>query len=294
MALTDEVKTLYNKFKANQAQYDLGREAANISALSSKDLLEKYEYLTGEDLGHRPSVLEKTKFEYSPLGMSLSKSFKKDNVKNIANRESDFNYESKYSFYRLYKEYNEFEEMSLDSKYNKMKKFTNLLTNFKNLKPKKPEMQLKKERIMKNVDELYEKYYNAYKNDYDNDDELSEAKKKIFDYKQFELFDKRDKKLTLDEETKSSFKEIEDREKIIDKNVFMKYFNYELTALVNNLLSQNTQDLTKILNKIKQQKIKLNEDEENSTNSKKENDKLNNILITINRIDNFFSIIFVR
>ena len=51
-------------------------------------------------------------------------------------------------------EYNEFEEMSLDSKYNKMKKFTNLLTNFKNLKPEKPEMQLKKERIMKNVDEL--------------------------------------------------------------------------------------------------------------------------------------------
>ena len=55
---------------------------------------------------------------------------------------------------------------------------------------------------MKNVDELYEKFYNAYKNDYDNDDELSEAKKKKFDYKQFELFDKTDKKLTLDEETK--------------------------------------------------------------------------------------------
>ena len=52
--------------------------------------------------------LEKTKFEYSPLGMSLSKSFKKDNVKNIANRESDFNYDSKHSFYRFYKEYNEF------------------------------------------------------------------------------------------------------------------------------------------------------------------------------------------
>ena len=74
----------------------------------------------------------------------------------------------------------------------------------------------------------------------------------------------------------------------------MKYFNYELTALVNNLLSQNTQDLRKILNNIKQQKIKLNEDEENSTNNKKENDKLNNILTIINRIDNFFSINFVR
>ena len=83
----------------------MGREAAKISALSSKDLLEKYEYLTGEDLGHWPSVLEKTKFEYSPLAMSLSKSFKKDNVTNIANRESDFNYGSKHSFYRFYKDY---------------------------------------------------------------------------------------------------------------------------------------------------------------------------------------------
>ena len=73
--LIDELKILDDKIKANQAQYDLGREAAKISALSSKDLLEKYEYLTGEDLGHRPSVLQKTKFEYSPLGMSLSKSF---------------------------------------------------------------------------------------------------------------------------------------------------------------------------------------------------------------------------
>ena len=45
---------------------------------------------------------------------------------------------------------------------------------------------------MNNIDDLYEKYYNAYKNDYDAD-ELSEAKKKKFDYKQFELFDKIDK-----------------------------------------------------------------------------------------------------
>ena len=140
MTLTDELKNLDDKIKANQAQYDLGREVTKISALPSTDLQEKYEYLTGKNLGHRPSMLEKTKFEYSPLGMSLSKSFKKDNVKNIANRESDFNYDSKHSFYRFYKEYNEFEEMSLDSKYNKMKKFTNL-TKFKNLKPKKTQTQ---------------------------------------------------------------------------------------------------------------------------------------------------------
>ena len=55
----------------------MGREAAKISALSSKDLIEKYKYLTGENLGHRPSVFEKTKFEYSPLGAVLSNNVKK-------------------------------------------------------------------------------------------------------------------------------------------------------------------------------------------------------------------------
>ena len=88
MTLTDELKIFDNKIKANQAQYNLGREAAKMSALYSKDLVEKYEYLVGEDLGHRPIVLEETKFEYSPLGMILSKSFKKDNVKN-AKRERE-------------------------------------------------------------------------------------------------------------------------------------------------------------------------------------------------------------
>ena len=143
MTFTDELKILDDKIKANQAQYDLGREAVKMSALSSKDILEKHEYLTGEDLGHRPSVPEKTKFEYPPLDMSLSKSsFKKDNVKDIANRESDFNYDSKHSFYRFYKEYKEFEKMPLDSKYKKMRKFTNLPTIFKNLKSKNSKAKL--------------------------------------------------------------------------------------------------------------------------------------------------------
>ena len=87
-------------------------------------------------------------------------------------------------------------------KHNNMKEFKRLLNNFKSLRPIKQETQLKKERIMENVYELYEKYYNIYKNNFDNDDELSEAKKEKFNYRQFELFNKTDKKLTLDEETK--------------------------------------------------------------------------------------------
>ena len=45
-----------------------------MSAYSSGDL-RKYEYLTGEDLGYKSSVIEKAKFDYSPLDMSLSKAF---------------------------------------------------------------------------------------------------------------------------------------------------------------------------------------------------------------------------
>ena len=56
MTITDQLKILDDKIKINQAQYDLSREAAKISVLSSKGLLDKYEYLTGEDLGHKPSV----------------------------------------------------------------------------------------------------------------------------------------------------------------------------------------------------------------------------------------------
>ena len=50
MTVTDQVKIIGNKIKANQAQYDLDRLAAKISPYSSGDL-RKYEYLTGEDLG---------------------------------------------------------------------------------------------------------------------------------------------------------------------------------------------------------------------------------------------------
>ena len=62
MTVTDQLKIIENKIKANQAQYDLDRLAAKISVLSSNDL-RKYEYLTVEDLGYKPSLLENVTFE---------------------------------------------------------------------------------------------------------------------------------------------------------------------------------------------------------------------------------------
>ena len=72
MTLTDQVKILDHKIKANKTQYELDREAAKISALSSGEL-EKYEYVTGEDLGYKPDVVQKAKFECSPLGKVFNK-----------------------------------------------------------------------------------------------------------------------------------------------------------------------------------------------------------------------------
>ena len=60
MTVTDQIKILDRKIKQNDLegfrQYDLDRKAAKISLLSSGNL-DKYEYLTGEDLNYKPSTL---------------------------------------------------------------------------------------------------------------------------------------------------------------------------------------------------------------------------------------------
>ena len=80
MTVTDQIKILNRKIKQNEAQYDLDRKAAKISALSSENL-DKYEYLTGEDLGYKPSVVEKAKFEYPPLGRVFNGGLKDEDKK---------------------------------------------------------------------------------------------------------------------------------------------------------------------------------------------------------------------
>ena len=80
MTVTDQIKILNRKIKQNEVQYNLDRKAAEISALSSKNL-DKYEYLTGEDLGLKPSTVEKAKFEYSPLGKIFNKGLSEDDKK---------------------------------------------------------------------------------------------------------------------------------------------------------------------------------------------------------------------
>ena len=72
MTVTDQIKILDRKIMQNEVQYNLDRKAGKIFALFSNNL-DKYEYLTGEDLGLKPSTAEQAKFEYSPLGKIFNK-----------------------------------------------------------------------------------------------------------------------------------------------------------------------------------------------------------------------------
>ena len=69
--------TINDQIKDEKLQYDINREAAKISALSSGKL-HKYEYLTGEDIlpSNQQQIIEQSKFTYSPLGKAFDKQIK--------------------------------------------------------------------------------------------------------------------------------------------------------------------------------------------------------------------------
>ena len=66
MTRKEQIKILDNKIESNSNQYKINRLNAEISAFSSGDL-NKYEFLTKKDLKYKPNVLDKARFEFSPL-----------------------------------------------------------------------------------------------------------------------------------------------------------------------------------------------------------------------------------
>ena len=64
--------TIEDQIKDEKLQYDINREAAKISALSSCKI-DKYEYLTGEDIlpAGKQQMINEAKFTYSPLGKAF-------------------------------------------------------------------------------------------------------------------------------------------------------------------------------------------------------------------------------
>ena len=82
--------TIEDQIRDEKLQYDINRETAKISALSSGKI-DKYEYLTGEAIltSNQQQIIEQAKFTYSPLGKALEKQTKTiENQRKKTNRSS--------------------------------------------------------------------------------------------------------------------------------------------------------------------------------------------------------------
>ena len=91
--------------------------------------LHKYEHLTEKDLGYKPGIVERDKFEYSVLGEVLSCKVKKDKQNNKTDKrikkdkqEKNLFYNSQHSFVK-FKDVSDFKYFSLDSMPKKLNDF---------------------------------------------------------------------------------------------------------------------------------------------------------------------------
>ena len=192
--VTDQIKILDRKIKQNESEYDLDKEAAEISALSS-DNLDKYELLIDEDLDLKPSTVEQAKFEYSPLGKIFNKGlseedkkeglFKrleniKDKNEELINRFSTTNkapknktniqskkliYDVNHSFAKL-RNIDDIKKLSLDSMFNIMKEYHKKFNSLNNLKTRTKDNEKRKQEVLTNVGGIYNRLYYIYKNKY--------------------------------------------------------------------------------------------------------------------------------
>ena len=97
--------TIEDQIKDEKLQYDVNREAAKISALSSGKI-DKYEYLNGEEIlpSNQLQIIQQAKFNYSPLEKALEKQIKTiedqakkqvkaiQDKKQIVNKDDDYKY----------------------------------------------------------------------------------------------------------------------------------------------------------------------------------------------------------
>ena len=69
--------TIEDQIKDEKLKYDINREAAKLSALSSGKI-DKYEYLTREEIlpPNQQQIIQQAKFTYSPLGKAFKKQIK--------------------------------------------------------------------------------------------------------------------------------------------------------------------------------------------------------------------------
>ena len=189
-----------------------------LSALSSNNL-DKNEYLTGEDLGLKPSTVEQEKFEYSPLGKIFNKGLSKDDKKegilkrleNIKdkndellntfsitnktpknktnNQRKKLMYNAKHSFAKL-RNTDDIKKSSLDSMFNLMRKHHKKFTSLNNLVLQTEDNEKLKQEVLINAGDIYNELYYIHKNKYNKKkNSLKTKNRKKFDCKKLRLSD---------------------------------------------------------------------------------------------------------
>ena len=289
MTVTDQIKILDKKIKQNESQYDLDREAAKISALSSNSLY-KYELLTGEDLDLKPSTIEQAKFEYSPLGKIFNKGLSEDDkkegvlkgLKNIKDKNEELintihttnkatknktNIQSKKLIYNINHSFakltniDDIKKLSLDSMFSIMKEYHKKFNSLKKLKTRTKDHEKRKQEVLTNVGDIYNELYDVHKSKCNEKIDKLSAKNKIkLNYKQLRLSDEylhsseeeQEEQKPARDDYKTLIKQILDEEADINDDLFNKYFKFQKPSDMLMLLnkSKDTEKNNKLVNLI--------------------------------------------
>ena len=250
MTRKEQVKILDDKIEANNAQYNLDRMNAEISAYSSGDL-PKYEYLTNKDLGYKPDAFEQAKFEYSPLGKvftnGLDKSDRKEGLlkilKNIEDRSNNqlltikniprpaIKGKNNGNVSDEYKTIQDFKPELIDKNIlhlNGVKKFDKIINKWKQTKDKEivyKNVDAKVNTIKFNIYKIFENYLNK-KISYDG---INDIEKSIEDG--IEMYKKRrrtDKNKRIIDNSNQIIKAIELFKSMIENNEFIIPGEYDV------------------------------------------------------------------
>ena len=142
----------------------------------SSNNLDKYELLTGEDLGLKPSTLEQANFEYSPLGKMFNKGLSEDDKKeglfkrleNIKDKNEELiNTLSttnkllrikeiiKAKSFEELRNIDNIKKLSLDSMFNLMKEYHKKYNSLNKLKTQKENNKKRKQEVLTNVGDIH-------------------------------------------------------------------------------------------------------------------------------------------
>ena len=259
MTCKDQIKILNDKIKANNAQYDLYRMNAEISAYSSGDL-PKYEYLTKKDLGYKPDAVEKVKFEYSPIGKVFTDGLAKEDkskkvglfkrLKNIEDNlvEVDDN-DNKVDIFRIIKDIKDrgikidnddeavreirerIKELIDDgvkvNNFDEMKK--EIIDHVKKLKEQGADVKVNEDQIINLINKIFNEKYEKYEGKTYIDSEIDKFLEKYRDKNISISYDKNKNKFNTEEITKSL-------KKLRNKLIIFSEFKEEYNKFLDNIV----------------------------------------------------------